>query len=126
MNTTTSLRIAAIVGASAIALGAFGAHGLKPHLDAYQLDIYKTGVLYHMMHSVALLVLAFKMHENTIFRQSFVLMLIGVLLFSGSLYLLATKSVMGIDHWSWLGPLTPIGGLCFILGWVNLVRVKTP
>ena len=124
MISTSAIRTAAMMGAAAIILGAFGAHGLKPHLDTYQLEIYKTGVLYHMVHSVVLLLLAFKMQENSVMLQSFYLIMIGIFLFSGSLYLLAAKLLLGIAHWTWLGPITPIGGLCFILGWANLSRIR--
>ena len=124
MNKASSkyLMIAGLTGAVAVAIGAFGAHGIKPHLDEYQLGIFKTGNQYHFYHALAMLLVAFLMSMNSTRynKWAFYSFLIGVILFSGSLYLLATRTLLGIEEWKWLGPMTPIGGVFFILGWLMI------
>jgi len=106
-------RIAAALCFLAVALGAFGAHGLRSTLQARgMLDVWNKAVFYQFIHALALLVLAL---YGTINRGACLLLLIGILLFSGSLYLLALTSLR------WLGPITPLGGLCFLAGWAWLV-----
>ena len=116
--------IAALYGALAVILGAFGAHALKAKLDAYQLEIFNKGVQYQFFHVFALLAVAFL--ANRISSQSLVFagwsFSLGILFFSGSLYLLATRQLLGIESFSAiLGPITPLGGLCFIMGWILLL-----
>lgn len=115
------LSAASFLGALAVIIGAFGAHGLKSKLDTYSLDIFQTGVQYQYYHVFAMLsigLLALKF-PGALLQWSAVFFVLGILLFSGSLYLLATKSLLGIEAWkSVLGPITPLGGLCFIIGWV--------
>src|SRR5215831_20101419 len=107
------LRIAAALCFVAVAVGAFGAHGLRSTLEARgMLDAWNKAVFYHFIHAVALLVLAL---YGTINRGACWLLLIGILLFSGSLYLLAVTNLR------WLGAVTPFGGLCFLAGWAWLV-----
>ncbi len=117
MNKVT---VAGLVGAVAVGLGAFGAHGLKALVDAPQLVTYKVGVHYHMMHAIVLLGLGLYLSriENKRLNWSFIFILVGVFLFSGSLYLISTREVIGLANWKWLGPMTPLGGLCFIVGWL--------
>jgi uncharacterized membrane protein YgdD (TMEM256/DUF423 family) len=106
-------RIAAALCFLAVGLGAFGAHGLQSTLEARgMLDVWNKAVFYHFVHAVALLVLAL---YGTINRGACLLLLIGVFLFSGSLYLLALTSLR------WMGAITPFGGLCFLAGWAWLV-----
>ena len=111
------LKIAAISAAIAIALGAFGSHALNDRLVAEgMLEAWKTAVLYHLVHSVALFSLAFRSggiqsRQSTIAAWTW---LAGILLFSGSLYGLALGGP------SILGPVTPLGGLSLIVGWVAL------
>ncbi|MDQ6655982.1 MAG: DUF423 domain-containing protein [Verrucomicrobiota bacterium] len=106
-------RIAALFCLVAVGLGAFGAHGLKRILDANgTVEIWKTAVLYHLAHAVALIALA--LHGSTN-RGAFYLLVAGIVIFSGSLYLLALTNVR------WLGAITPIGGLCFLAGWAWLL-----
>ena len=108
-------RIAAVLCFLAVALGAFGAHGLRSTLEAHgMLDVWNKAVFYHFIHAIALLALAL---YGTINRGGCLLLLIGILLFSGSLYLLALTNL------GWLGPITPLGGLCFLAGWAWLVLV---
>jgi len=114
--------IVAIFGALAVIVGAFGAHGLKPLLTADQLESYKTGVSYQFYHTIVLFGLALLINSNAnkYFKLAFTFISIGILLFSGSIYLLSTRDITGLTSMSWLGPITPIGGLSFILGWVFL------
>lgn len=117
------LSAASFLGALAVMLGAFGAHGLKSRLDAYGLEIFQKGVEYQYYHVLALLaigLLAVK-YPGGLLQWSANFMIAGVLLFSGSLYLLAARSLLGIESWSKvLGPITPIGGTFLIIGWILL------
>jgi len=107
------LRIAALLCFLAVALGAFGAHWLKPTLEANGLtDVWNKAVLYHFIHAIALFVLALFGTAN---RGAWWLLFAGILIFSGSLY------VMALMNARWLGAVTPIGGLCFLTGWAWLV-----
>ncbi len=102
-------RIGTLLCFLAVGLGAFGAHALKPLLEANgTLDIWNKAVLYHLAHAVAVVALALYAAAN---RGAIYLLVAGVLIFSGSLYLLAITNVR------WLGAITPIGGLCFLAGW---------
>ena len=110
------LSLGALSGALAVMIGAFGAHGLKDKLTEEMLAIYKTGVEYHFYHTFALLAAGLvAMHlQSRLLTASGWSFLVGILLFSGSLYAL---SISGVKI---LGAITPIGGLCFIAGWVLL------
>ena len=110
-------RIAAALCFLAVALGAFGAHSLKPTLELRgMLDVWNKAVLYHFIHAIALLVLAL---YGTVNRGAWCLLLAGIFLFSGSLYLLALTNLR------WLGAITPFGGLCFLAGWAWLIIAPT-
>lgn len=112
---------AALFGALAVILGAFGAHGLKPHLQPNQLETWHTAVQYHFYHVLALLFLStFTRFRNKLIAASYYLFTFGILFFSGSLYLLACRDVLGLSWASILGPITPVGGLLFIAGWLSL------
>ncbi len=117
------LTAASFFGAAAVVLGAFGAHGLKAKIDAYGLDIFQKGVEYQYYHVLLLLaigLLAVK-YPGGLLQWSANFVIAGMLLFSGSLYLLATRSLLGIESWSrFLGPVTPIGGTFLIIGWILL------
>ena len=116
--------IAAVYGALAVILGAFGAHALKEKLDTYQLEIFNKGVQYQFYHVIALFAVVFladKIQPKTLTFAGWFFS-VGILFFSGSLYLLATRSLMGTDALTpILGPVTPLGGLCFIIGWILLL-----
>lgn len=120
---TRLLAWAALTGALGVMLGAFGAHALKTRLDAYQLDILKTGVLYLFLHVLATIAVALagRHADSTALRLSGILFLSGIGLFTGSLLWLATADLTGWPT-GFVGPLTPIGGLAFIGGWMSLAR----
>lgn len=108
------LTLASLSGLLAVAFGAFGAHALKHRLDDYARGVYETAVQYHFYHSLALLavgLLALSHPQLALLRSSGWLFLLGMVIFSGSLYLLSLTGVR------WLGAVTPIGGLAFIAGW---------
>ncbi len=101
-----------------VMFGAFGAHGLKAKISAEMLAVYQTGVHYHLFHALGLLVVglvATQMAESVWLKWSGWLMLVGIILFSGSLYVL---SVSGLR---WLGMITPFGGAAFIVAWILFV-----
>ena len=116
---TTGFLLAAV----AVALGAFGAHGLKPKLSIEQLQTYETAVKYQFYHVFALIVVGILMQifPNLKLALAGDFFLTGIILFCGSLYLLACKDLLGLQSISkFIGPITPLGGLCFIIGWVIL------
>lgn len=113
------LILAAANGFIAVSLGAFGAHGLEELLAADLLSTFQTGVEYHMYHSLALLgtaVLAIQFPAEKRLRLSGMLFLLGIVFFSGSLYVLALSGV------GWLGAITPIGGVFFLAAWASLLH----
>lgn len=103
----------AIVTGLAVVLGAFGAHGLKGHTDPHGLNIWETGVRYQAMHGLALLIMAaaWTRYSERALRIIFWCFLVGTVIFSGSLYVLVLS---GLD---WMGAITPIGGVLFLIGW---------
>lgn len=108
-----------------VLLGAFGAHGLKARMTAEMLAVYQTGVHYHLFHALGLIavgLVATQISDSAYLRWSGWLMLVGIILFSGSLYAL---SVSGLR---WLGMVTPFGGMSFIAAWILFVvaMVKSP
>ncbi|WDF67919.1 DUF423 domain-containing protein [Sphingobacterium oryzagri] len=112
---------ASFFGLTAVILGAFGAHGLEGKISDYHLGTWKTANQYHFYHTLALLFLStFSRAKNASIRVSFVAFVLGMLLFSGSLYLLSVRSLIGLENFRLLGPITPVGGLCFMVGWIGL------
>lgn len=111
------ITLASVSGLLAVTLGAFGAHALKARLDDYSQGVWETAVQYHFYHALALLavgIVALGQPQSTLLRSSGSLFLLGTLIFSGSLYLLALSGTR------WLGAVTPLGGLAFIAGWACL------
>lgn len=105
--------LAALFGFLGVALGAFGAHGLKDRLEPRLLEVFEVGVRYQMYHALALIASAWAVQRfpgtlSTVSGWSFV---IGILIFSGTLYLMAMTGIR------WLGAITPIGGVAFLVGW---------
>lgn len=110
--------LGAINAALAVALGAFGAHGLEGKISDKYLEVWKTGVQYHMFHAIGLFVVALllaKAPQSSFLSTSGWLMMAGIILFSGSLYVL---SISGIKV---LGAITPLGGVAFITAWILIV-----
>lgn len=106
--------VLAILGASAVGLGAFGAHALRSSLSPLQMDIWHTAVQYQFWHTLAFALAAILPARGWAIRWALWLFPIGVVLFCGSLYALA----LGAPNWT--GAITPLGGVCFILGWIVL------
>jgi uncharacterized membrane protein YgdD (TMEM256/DUF423 family) len=115
-----ALVFAAFFGATAIILGAFGAHLLKKKLSTEQLQSFETGIKYQMYHAIILLVLGFQLKESsTIDQYIFLAFIIGTLLFSFSIYGLVISSAKN-KKIKFLGPITPLGGLFLVAGWLLL------
>ncbi|WP_411273693.1 DUF423 domain-containing protein [Daejeonella sp.] len=113
---------ASVFGILAVILGAFGAHSLKKLINADELNTWSTAVQYQFYHTLALLFLAtFSRFRSKAINAASWFFTFGILFFSGSLYLLSAKSILNITSVGLLGPLTPIGGLFFILGWISLL-----
>jgi len=109
--------IACILGGLAVALGAFGAHALEGRVEARLLDVFETGVRYHFYHAIAIIVAAVGINyfpSSSLPVIAGWLFIVGIVIFSGSLYLLTFTGK------SWLGAITPIGGVAFIAGWICL------
>lgn len=112
MNSITWLRVAAVLGFLGVALGAFGAHGFKNILTANEtVAIWEKAVIYHFIHTLVILILSQRQFVPVGPCWAF---LIGIVIFSGSLYLLAYTNIR------WLGAITPLGGISFLVGWLWL------
>ena len=109
------ISLASFYGAAAVVLGAFGAHALASHLPPARLASWETAVQYHLLHAVVLLALglSYGRHDRRVALSAWSFSL-GIMLFSGSIYGLV------LTDWRWLGPITPIGGVCLIVGWIAL------
>ncbi|MEJ2766621.1 DUF423 domain-containing protein [Photobacterium sp. MCCC 1A19761] len=110
------LVLAALSGAVTVSLGAFAAHGLKSHLSPYLLGVFETGVQYQAWHTLAIIacVILARILSSKAVLYAALFFAAGIVLFSGSLYALALTGI------KWFGPITPMGGVCFIIGWVVL------
>jgi uncharacterized membrane protein YgdD (TMEM256/DUF423 family) len=119
----TFLILGALLGALAVALGAFGAHGLKKIAAPETVEIYQTGVQYQMYHALVLLVVGLLAERmgSSLFNYAGFLFIAGIVFFSGSLYLISSLKVMNKIVPTAVGILTPVGGLFFILGWIMLL-----
>lgn len=115
------ITLASLSGMLAVIIGAFGAHALRGKLDDYAMGVFETAVQYHFYHALALLavgVIALNQPHTTLLKSSGWLFLLGTVIFSGSLYVLAITGV------KWLGAITPLGGLAFIAGWACLATAS--
>lgn len=112
------LRLGSLMALLAVALGAFGSHGLKSVLPPASLNTFEIGIRYQFYHAFAILAVGLLLYwrKNNLLIAAGWLFLVGILLFSGSLYLLSTSELLGLDT-KLLGPVTPIGGVAFIAGW---------
>lgn len=109
--------LGSLAGFAGVALGAFGSHGLKGRVSPELLAVYQTGVLYQLIHALALVlvgVIAHGLADSSLVKAAGGLFLAGILVFSGSLYLLVLLDAR------WLGMVTPLGGLAFLAGWLCL------
>ena len=105
------LPLASLVTACGVIAGAFGAHALRGHIDPSLYEAYEKGVLYHLVHGVALVAIALSTLPEIFKRQLGRIFVFAIVVFSGSLYLLAITGIR------WLGAITPIGGVAMIIGW---------
>jgi len=118
---TNWLQVGSLLMFLGVALGAFGSHALKNKMDVHMMEVYKTAVLYHFIHAIAILVVAWlsSQQHTPVVQMAGRAFFLGIILFSGSLYLL---SVTGIK---WFGMITPFGGICFLAGWTYLFLAST-
>lgn len=116
------IRTAALIGALSVAIGAFAAHTLKGSISDYALEIFETAVKYQFYHVFALLAVGiiYKDFPGKLLNWSGRLFIAGIILFSGSLYVLSAIKAAVLPGYNWVGAITPFGGLCFILGWIFL------
>jgi len=115
---TLALRAAGALGMTGVMLGAFGAHALRGRVSPEMLEVYKTGVSYHLWHALGLLGISLLVDRLRWPRVTLALFIGGVVVFSGTLYLLAISGVR------WLGAITPLGGLSLIAGWATLLASR--
>ena len=117
-----SVKTGVIIAALSIMMGAFGAHLLKDILSEKALALYETGIKYQLYHAFALIIagILYQLSPDKKIKIASTLFLLGILLFSGSLYILSYKINNNIEGLKWVGPITPLGGLCFIAGWIFL------
>jgi len=114
------LRLAAVMGITAVMLGAFGAHALKNYVSLENVNTFETGVRYHLLHAIMIGMIGVLSHfgrKKSLYYAAW-FFTGGIILFSGSIYLLSIREI--VDFGSWLGPITPIGGTLFIAGWALL------
>lgn len=113
----------AVFAALGVMLGAFGAHALKTRLDASQLQVFETGVRYQMYHALALIFTGILFEKINVPSMKFAgyFFIAGIIFFSGSLYLLSALTETGSSSQKFIGPITPIGGLFLIIGWILVV-----
>lgn len=124
-----TLIIGSLSAALSIALGAFGAHGLLKHVESGLMDLrmvqsFETAARYQMYHALALVILGIGMKvfgEQKLLKAAMWLFVAGTVCFSGSLYFIATRNIIGWENWQWIGPVTPLGGLLFMAGWLMIV-----
>ncbi|MBE7443250.1 MAG: DUF423 domain-containing protein [Flavobacteriales bacterium] len=119
----SSLAKGATLGCIAVIFGALGAHALKEVLLPEQLLSFETGVRYQMYHALAIIVLAVvvKNKSSKLLVTAVNLFFWGVILFSGSIYLLTLKTILAADFLKFVGPITPIGGIILVFGWILLI-----
>jgi uncharacterized membrane protein YgdD (TMEM256/DUF423 family) len=125
-----NLRIAFILLALAVVLGAFGAHALKERLAEDSLKVWNTAVLYHFIHALGIVMVVMISNMGLMSERgtkwSILSLFAGIAFFSGSLYFLSTRDITGLPV-AWLGPITPIGGVFFIGGWlIAAFNLKKP
>ena len=117
------LSVSFVLGAIAVALGAFGAHAIRELVDEKAIQTWQTAVQYHFYHlfAIALVAILLKQGVNVWYKRAGYLFIAGILVFSGSLYTMILLKATGATSVNWLGAITPIGGVCFIAGWLFLL-----
>ena len=118
------LKAGALLGALTVIFGAFAAHAIKSRVNAETLSVFETGVRYQMYHVFAIFFVGI-IYKDFPFKSMIWagnLFLAGIILFSGSLYLLTYFKAIGNENMNWLGAVTPFGGTCFIVGWSLILR----
>jgi len=109
------------LGLIAVVLGAFGAHGLQAYVPDAQINSFQTGVRYQMFHAMVCLILGnMTLLDSKALRKVFYFFMVGIILFSGSIYLLVVDDILGVSLSS-IGFVTPLGGLLLIFGWILLI-----
>jgi len=119
MNTTIII-IGAVFGALSVILGAFGAHAFKKFMNEDQLKNYETGIKHQMYHAILLVIIGFNAEYFTNSNTLLILFSLGIFLFSFSIYGLTITSALN-KKWRFLGPITPIGGLLLVSGWISII-----
>ena len=116
------LKTAAGFGALSVILGAFGAHALKDTISDHAITIFETGVRYQFFHAIALLAVAmlYKELAGSLLLWTGRLFITGIIIFSGSLYILTMLTGFVSPDYKWIGAITPIGGMCLITGWLTM------
>ena len=122
MKQKNILLLGIVMAATAVILGAFGAHGLKKIVTPEQLDVFKTGVQYQFYHALGIIIAAIigQQIEHNLIKRAAWLFLFGIIAFSGSLYAMTLFYALNTEGVKWIGAITPVGGLLFILGWIIL------
>ena len=117
------IQTAAALAGLAVVLGAFGSHGLKGMLTAAEQLTFETAVRYQFYHAFALLCIGilFRDFATNWLRWAGRFFIYGIIIFSGSLYLLTFFRVGGVEGFNWLGAITPLGGICFVIGWILMI-----
>lgn len=117
------LSISFILGAIAVVFGAFGAHALRELVDEKAIQTWQTAVQYHFYHlfAIALTGILLKQGVNVWYKRAGYFFIAGIVIFSGSLYSMILLKATGATSVNWLGAVTPIGGVCFIAGWLSLL-----
>ena len=118
----TKMLVGTILAALAVALGAFGAHGLKNYADVTTLNTFETAVRYQFYHALAILIasILYASYPDKKIKQASTFFILGICLFSGSLYVLTLLKIYAVTSFNFIGAITPLGGLSFILGWLFL------
>jgi uncharacterized membrane protein YgdD (TMEM256/DUF423 family) len=122
MKQKNILLLGIVTAATAVILGAFGAHGLKKMVTTEQLDIFKTGVQYQFYHAMGIILVGvIAQHIDHVFiKRAASMFFFGIIAFSGSLYLMTLFFAQNTEGPKWIGPITPLGGVLFIAGWALL------
>lgn len=121
MNFKQILKLASVLGVISVIFGAFGAHKLKELISLESLQTWETGIRYQFYHTFAIMFSGFLLMKTNLkeFRLASLAFFIGIIMFSGSLYGLSLRALTSLNL-VWLGPITPLGGISFIVGWIYL------